>query len=363
MKLPKDRLQEIQDRFDEIERSLADPAMAENPSELAALGKEHAELRPVVEAWRAYKSAESDVSEARSMLSTASGEERTYLESEIKDQEATMERIGDELAEALAPRDPNDERDVIMEIRAGAGGDEAGLFAGDLFRMYSRYAERNGWKTEVLSSNPSGVGGFKEVNFAIKGKGAYSRLKHEAGVHRVQRVPVTESSGRIHTSAAAVNVLPEAEEVEVEINPQDLKVDVYRSSGPGGQSVNTTDSAVRIRHLPTGIEVACQDEKSQLQNKAKAMRILRARLLQAEQERQQQELADQRRAQVRTADRSERIRTYNFQENRVSDHRIGLTLHRLNDILEGDLDELIDALTANLREAAVQGRDGAGAVA
>ena len=297
------------------------------------------------------------------MLSTASGDERTYLESEIKDQEATMERIGDELAEALAPRDPNDERDVIMEIRAGAGGDEAGLFAGDLFRMYSRYAERNGWKTEVLSSNPSGVGGFKEVNFAIKGKGAYSRLKHEAGVHRVQRVPVTESSGRIHTSAAAVNVLPEAEEVEVEINPQDLKVDVYRSSGPGGQSVNTTDSAVRIRHLPTGIEVACQDEKSQLQNKAKAMRILRARLLQAEQERQQQELADQRRAQVRTADRSERVRTYNFQENRVSDHRIGLTLHRLNDILEGDLDELIDALTANLREAAVQGRDGAGAVA
>jgi peptide chain release factor 1 len=237
------------------------------------------------------------------------------------------------------------------------------LFAADLYRMYTRYAEQRRWRIEVLSSNPSGVGGFKEVTFAVKGKGAYSRMKYEAGVHRVQRVPVTESSGRIHTSAAAVNVLPEAEEVEIEINPQDLKVDVYRSSGPGGQSVNTTDSAVRIKHLPTGIEVACQDEKSQRQNKEKAMRILRARLLQVEHEKQQQALADQRRAQVRTADRSERIRTYNFQENRVSDHRIGLTLHRLTDILEGNLDELIDALATNLREEAVQGRDGAGALA
>jgi peptide chain release factor 1 len=361
MQLPKARLDEIQARFDEIERSLSNPAI--NPSELAALGKEHAELKPVVESWRAYVEAESDLAEARSMLAHADGDERTYVEGEIKDQEATMERLAGKLAEALAPKDPNDERDVIMEIRAGAGGDEAGLFAADLFRMYSRYAERHGWKTEVLSSNPSGVGGYKDVNVAIKGKGAYSRLKYEAGVHRVQRVPVTESSGRIHTSAAAVNVLPEAEEVEVEINPQDLKIDVYRSSGPGGQSVNTTDSAVRIRHIPTGIEVACQDEKSQLQNKAKALRILRARLLQAEQEKQQQALADQRRSQVRTADRSERVRTYNFQENRVSDHRIGLTLHRLSDILEGDLDELIDALTANLRQEAVQGRDGAGAVA
>jgi peptide chain release factor 1 len=363
MQLPKDRLDEIQARFDEIERSLADPATAAKRSDMADLGREHAELKPVVEAWRAYSRAESDLHEAREMLGRAEGDERTYVEEEIKEQEATMRRLEGQLSEALVPKDPNDERDVILEIRAGAGGDEAGLFAADLYRMYTRYAEQRRWRIEVLSSNPSGVGGFKEVTFAVKGKRAYSRLKYEAGVHRVQRVPVTESSGRIHTSAAAVNVLPEAEEVEIEINPQDLKVDVYRSSGPGGQSVNTTDSAVRIKHLPTGIEVACQDEKSQRQNKEKAMRILRARLLQVEQEKQQQALADQRRAQVRTADRSERIRTYNFQENRVSDHRIGLTLHRLTDILEGNIDELIDALATNLREEAVQGRDGAGALA
>ncbi|MDQ5873867.1 MAG: PCRF domain-containing protein, partial [Actinomycetota bacterium] len=222
-------------------------------------------------------------------------------------------------------------------------------FAGELFRMYGRYAENRRWKTEELSSNPTGVGGYKDVSLAVKGKGAYSRLKFEAGVHRVQRVPVTESSGRIHTSAVAVNVLPEAEEVDVEIDPNDLKIDVYRSSGPGGQSVNTTDSAVRIRHLPTGIEVACQDEKSQLQNRVKALRILRARLLQAKQEEQARELAAERRSQVRTADRSERVRTYNFHENRVSDHRIGYTVHRLSQILEGDLDDLIDALTAGLQ--------------
>jgi peptide chain release factor 1 len=362
MQVPSARLDEIEARFDEIERTLADPAIANNPTEMAALGREHADLRPTVEAWRAYKRADSDLSEWRSMLAQTQGDEKVHLEEEIKETESIMKRLGDQLAEALVPKDPNDERDVIVEIRAGAGGDEAGLFAADLYRMYTRYAEQRRWRTEMLSSNPSGVGGFKEVTFAVKGRGVYSRLKYEAGVHRVQRVPVTESSGRIHTSAAAVNVLPEAEEVDVEINQQDLKVDVYRSSGPGGQSVNTTDSAVRIKHLPTGIEVACQDEKSQRQNKEKALRILRARLLQVEQEKQQQALADQRRAQVRTADRSERIRTYNFQENRVSDHRIGLTLHRLTAILEGDLDELIDALATNLRDEAIQGRD-AGAVA
>jgi peptide chain release factor 1 len=359
MNLPQARLEEIEARFSEIERSLQDPEMASRPSELASLGKEHSELKPLVDSWRRYLEAKSDLDEARAMLGQADTGDREYLEEEIKARESEIAGLSETLAEALVPKDPNDERDVIVEIRAGAGGDEAGLFAGDLLRMYTRYAENKRWKVETLSSNESGVGGFKEVTVAVKGKGAYSRLKYEAGVHRVQRVPVTESSGRIHTSAVGVNVLPEADEVEVEIKEQDLKVDVYRSSGPGGQSVNTTDSAVRIRHLPSGIEVACQDEKSQRQNKEKALRILRARLLQLKQEEQQQALADARRAQVRTADRSERVRTYNFQENRVTDHRIGYTVHRLGEILEGDLDDLVDALAANLREEAVRGDAGA----
>ncbi len=354
MALPENRLQDMQRRFAEVERALSDPEVASRPEELRRLGKEHAELRPVVEAWRAYRAARADLDEARAMLSGARGEERSYLEAEIATQQRALERLERELTEALLPRDPNDERDVIVEVRAGAGGDEAGLFAADLFRMYSRYAERRGWKIEELSSSPTGIGGFKEVTFAIKGEGAYSRLKHEAGVHRVQRVPVTESSGRIHTSTAGVVVLPEAEDVDVDIDPADLRIDVFRSSGPGGQSVNTTDSAVRIRHLPTGIEVVCQDEKSQLQNRAKAMRILRARLLQAEQERMDAERADQRRSQVRTGDRSERIRTYNFHENRVTDHRIGYTVHRLEEILDGDLDDLIDRLASQARAESLE---------
>jgi peptide chain release factor 1 len=349
------RLKEMEARFEQIERELADSAA--RPEQLRNLGKEHSALKDTVEAWRAYREASDDRSEARALLKGASPDERAYLEKEISDLEVTLERLSETLAEALAPKDPNDERDVIMEIRAGAGGDEAGLFAADLFRMYQRYAENHRWKTEVLSSNPTGINGFKEVTFAVKGKGAYSRLKHEAGVHRVQRVPVTESSGRIHTSAAAVVVLPEAEEVDVEIDPNDLKIDVYRSSGPGGQSVNTTDSAVRIRHIPTGVEVACQDEKSQLQNKAKALRILRARLLQMKQEEQQQQMSDERRSQVRTADRSERIRTYNFPDNRVTDHRIGFTTHRLAEVLEGDLDELVDRLAQSSREDEIGGSD------
>lgn len=349
MKLPEQRLKDMEVRFEEIERRLGDPALASKPDELKTLGKEHAELRPIVEDWRAYRRAEIDLEEARSMLAEARGEERAYVQEEIDGQENRVEQLSQRLAQALAPKDPNDERDVIVEIRAGAGGEEAGLFAGELFRMYQRYAEKHRWKTEVLSSDPSDLGGFKDVTFAVKGKGAYSRLKFEAGVHRVQRVPVTESSGRIHTSAVAVNVLPEAEDVEVEIDPGDLRIDVYRSSGPGGQSVNTTDSAVRIRHLPTGIEVACQDEKSQIQNRAKALRILRARLLQRKQEERQKAIAEERRSQVRTADRSERIRTYNFHENRVTDHRVGYTVHRLGQILEGELDELVDVLTANYR--------------
>ncbi|HZA20798.1 MAG TPA: peptide chain release factor 1 [Actinomycetota bacterium] len=349
------RLKEMEARFEQIERELSDSAA--RPDQLKSLGKEHSALKDTVEAWRAYREASDDRSEARALLKGASAEERAYLEKEIADLDATLERLSETLAEALAPKDPNDERDVIMEIRAGAGGDEAGLFAADLFRMYQRYAENHRWKTEVLSSNPTGINGFKEVTFAVKGKGAYSRLKHEAGVHRVQRVPVTESSGRIHTSAAAVVVLPEAEEVDVEIDPNDLKIDVYRSSGPGGQSVNTTDSAVRIRHIPTGVEVACQDEKSQLQNKAKALRILRARLLQMKQEEQQQQMSDERRSQVRTADRSERIRTYNFPDSRVTDHRIGFTTHRLAEVLEGDLDELVDRLAQSSREDEIGGSD------
>jgi peptide chain release factor 1 len=352
--MPEDRLNEMEARFEEVETSLGDPALASRPEELKNLGKEHAELRQIVESWRTYRQAADDLREARSMLSGSKGSERSYLEDEISQQQATLERLGAEITEALIPADPNDSRDVIIEIRAGAGGDEAGLFASELFRMYTRYAEEHRYKTEVLSSSTTGVGGIKDITFAVKGKGAFSRLKYEAGVHRVQRVPTTESSGRIHTSAAGVTVMPEAEEVEVEIDQNDLKIDVYRSSGPGGQSVNTTDSAVRIKHLPTGVEVACQDEKSQLQNREKAMRILRARLLQVKQEEQQQALSDERRSQVRTADRSERVRTYNYPDNRVTDHRIGWTSHRLGEILEGDLDELIDALHANFRAVQVE---------
>ncbi|HEX2058097.1 MAG TPA: peptide chain release factor 1 [Actinomycetota bacterium] len=357
MKLPEDKLNDMERRFEEVERLLGDPELANRPDELRALGKEHSGLRPTVDAWRRYRAAADDLEQAKEMLSGAAPDEREYLEQEIAVQSEARDSLAEEIAAALVPKDPNDDKDVIVEIRAGAGGDEAGLFAADLFRMYSRYAENRRWRTEVLTSNETGVNGFKEVTFAVKGKGAYSRLKHEAGVHRVQRVPVTESSGRIHTSAAGVMVLPEAEEVDVEIDPNDLKIDVYRSSGPGGQSVNTTDSAVRIKHLPTGVEVACQDEKSQLQNKAKAMRILRARLLQAKQEEQQRAMAEERKSQVRTADRSERIRTYNFPDNRVTDHRIGYTAHRLGEILEGDLDDLIDALLRSDRAESL-GEDG-----
>jgi peptide chain release factor 1 len=354
LQLPVARLEQIAERFSEVERRLADPALAARPDELRDLGREHAELKGTVERWRAYQAAAADLAMAKGMLKGTSGDERAYLEEEIRTSEQALERLGGELTESLVTRDPNDERDVIVEIRAGAGGDEAGLFAADLFRLYSRYAESKGWTIEVLTSNASGVGGFKEVTFAVKGKGAYSRLKHEAGTHRVQRVPATESSGRIHTSTAGVVVLPEAEDVEIDIDAKDLKIDVYRSSGPGGQSVNTTDSAVRIRHLPTGIEVACQDEKSQIQNRAKAMRILRARLLQQKQEEQEEALAAERRLQVRTADRSEKIRTYNFHDNRVTDHRIGFTTHRLAEFLEGDIDELVDALAAEVRKEALE---------
>ncbi len=269
-----------------------------------------------------------------------------FLRDSLQAAEGRSEELEREIKIMLLPPDPRDEKDVIMEIRAGAGGEEAGLFAGDLYRMYTRYADRRGWKTEILSSSPSELGGFKEIIFSVRGKGAYSRMKYESGVHRVQRIPVTESGGRIHTSTATVAVLPEAEEVEVNIDPADLRVDVFRSTGPGGQSVNTTDSAVRMTHIPTGVVVSCQDEKSQLQNREKALRILRARLLRTEQERQQREQAEERRSQVGTGDRSERIRTYNFPQGRISDHRVGLTVHRLEDVLDGELEEIIDTLAS-----------------
>jgi peptide chain release factor 1 len=307
-------------------------------------------MADIVNKYREYRRVSGELEEARSMLKDEhESEMEEYLKGERQESEGKLARLEEELRHLLLPRDPRDEKNVIMEIRAGTGGEEAGLFAGELYRMYTRYAESRRWKVEPLSSNPSDLGGFKEVIFEIKGKGAYSRLKYESGVHRVQRIPVTESGGRIHTSAATVAVLPEAEEVEVEIGSNDLKVDVYRSTGPGGQSVNTTDSAVRVTHVPSGLVVSCQDEKSQLQNKEKALRILRARLLKTEQDRQQREQAEERRSQVGTGDRSERIRTYNYPQGRMTDHRIGLTLYRLDAILEGDIDEIIESLAAHDR--------------
>ncbi|MGH8936678.1 MAG: peptide chain release factor 1 [Acidimicrobiia bacterium] len=341
------RLEEIEAALADVERQLADPGLLADQSRYRDVARRHAGLAPIVEAFHGYRAAEQEMREARDLVEQESDPEMVeYLRGVIRERQAQLERLEQELKRMLVPRDPNDEKDVILEIRAAAGGEEAALWAGDLFRMYERYADRHGWRVEPLESSGSGTGGFKEVIFAVKGRGAYSRFKHEAGPHRVQRVPKTESSGRIHTSIATVAVLPEAEEVEVELNPEDLEIDVFRSSGPGGQSVNTTDSAVRITHRPTGIVVTCQDEKSQLQNKEKALRILRARLYQRRLDEQLGEIARSRRAQVGTGERAEKIRTYNFRENRVTDHRANLTLKRLPEILEGDLDEFVDALMA-----------------
>ncbi|MCA1833517.1 MAG: peptide chain release factor 1 [Actinobacteria bacterium] len=339
-----EKLAEIEKRFSEVESRLADPAVASDPNKLRELGKEHAELSLVVGLYRDYRHASDDLTAAREMASGATGDDASFLREEIVALEERLKKLEFQLKEALIPKDPLDEKNVIVEIRSAAGGDEAALFAGVLFEMYQRYAEAHRFKTEVLSGSASDVGGYKEVVFGVKGKGAYSRLKHESGVHRVQRVPATESQGRIHTSTATVAVLPEAEDVDIDINPNDLKIDVYRSSGPGGQSVNTTDSAVRITHVPTGEVVACQEERSQLQNRERAMRILRARLLQRAQEEQRSKIDLERRTQVGTGERSEKIRTYNFPQNRVTDHRIGLTLHKLPQVLAGDLDDMIDAL-------------------
>jgi len=349
------RLEELERAYEELTARLADPEVLRDQQRYREMARTHAEMEEIVGRFREYRRLERELAEARSLLAEEQDEDMLiYLREEEEAAARRLRELEEEMRSLLLPRDPRDRKNVIMEIRAGTGGEEAGLFAADLFRMYNRYAERQGWKVEVLSTSPSELGGFKEVIFAVKGEGAFSRLKFESGVHRVQRIPVTESGGRIHTSAATVAVLPEAEEVEVEINPADLRVDVFRSTGPGGQSVNTTDSAVRITHLPTGMVVSCQDEKSQLQNREKALRILRARLLKMEQDRLQREQAEERRSQVGTGDRSERIRTYNFPQGRVTDHRVGLTLYRLEEILQGDIDEIIEALAAQERARQLQ---------
>ena len=340
------RLQEVRRALEGSLVALADPEVLADHARYTLAARRHAELKPVSDAFDAFLAAERDAAEA---LELAAAEAEPEMAEEFaalaRAREADAAALEDRLRLMLVPRDPNDEKDVIMEVRAAAGGDEAGIWAGDLFRMYQRYAERHRWAIEPLSSSPGDSGGFKEVVFAVKGRGAYSRLKFEAGPHRVQRVPKTEAQGRIHTSIATVAVLPEVEEVEVQIAENDLQIDVFRSTGPGGQSVNTTDSAVRITHKPTGLVVTCQDEKSQLQNKVKALRVLRARLFQIESDRQHAAQAADRRSQVGTGERAEKIRTYNYRENRVTDHRIGLTIKRLPEILEGDLDEFVDALT------------------
>ena len=342
-----DKLQVLEDKYMDLTEKISDMEVINDQKVWQKYMKEHADLEPIVNKYREYRNVLNDLRESKSILEEESDEElRELAKMEISELEGQVEPLEAELKILLLPKDPNDEKNVIVEIRGGAGGDEAALFAGNLFRMYSRYAERRRWKIELLSASDTGVGGYKEVSFLIKGKGAYSRLKYESGVHRVQRIPATESGGRIHTSTATVAVLPEVEDVEVEINPNDLRIDVFRASGNGGQCVNTTDSAVRLTHYPTGIVVYSQTEKSQLQNKAKAFALLRAKLYDIEQQKAHDAEAELRRSQIGTGDRSEKIRTYNFPQGRVTDHRIKLTLYKLDSIMNGDIDELIDSLIA-----------------
>src|SRR5215467_427201 len=345
-----DRLRTVEARYDELTQQLADPAVVSDSKRYQKTAKAHAELGELVEKFHQYKDLERGIAETRAMVREETDVElKAMAEEELSGLEGRLAKCEHELKVLLLPKDPNDERNVILEIRAGTGGDEAALFVADVFRMYTRYAEGQRWRVEILSSNPTGIGGFKEVIVLIEGKGVYSRLKYASGVHRVQRVPATEASGRIHTSTITVAVLPEAEDVEVQINEKDIRKDTFCSSGPGGQSVNTTYSAIRLTHIPTGIVVSCQDEKSQIKNFAKAMRVLRSRLYEIEREKQQKALSDERRSMVGTGDRSEKIRTYNYRENRVSDHRINLTLYRLDSIMNGDVAEILDALNTHFQ--------------
>jgi peptide chain release factor 1 len=339
-----DKLAEVEKRYEELERLMSDPQLLNQQREYSKLAKERAELEEIVTRFREWRKVEQEIQENRQLLDENDEAIRELAKEEVGVLRQRKEDLENRLKFLILPKDPNDSKNVMIEIRAGTGGDEAALFGGELYRMYTRYAESRGWRTEILSSNPTGLGGFKEIIMMIEGKGAYSRLKFEGGVHRVQRVPVTEGSGRIHTSAVTVAVLAEADEVEIDIDPKDIRVDVFRSSGPGGQSVNTTDSAVRITHIPTGIVVSCQDEKSQHKNRAKGMKIMRARLLEKKQEEQRSEIAATRKLMVGSGDRSERIRTYNFPQGRLTDHRINFTLYKLDRVMEGELDEVVEAL-------------------
>lgn len=339
-----ERLEAMEQRFQELTRLMADPTVAQDYEKVVAYSKERADLEEIVTAYRNYRATLEEISSAREMLDDEDPEIQEMAREELEQLEEQSQALEEKLRRLLIPKDPRDEKDVIMEIRAGAGGDEATLFAAELFRLYTRYAERQGWKTQIISENRTGVGGFKEVIFSIQGKGAFSRLKYESGVHRVQRVPVTESSGRIHTSTVTVAVLPEVDDVEIEINPGDLEITTYGSSGPGGQHMQKNDTAVRIVHKPSGITVTCESERSLTQNKLRAMRVLRARLYEIEREKQQSEIEATRRLQVGTGERSEKIRTYNFPQNRVTDHRIGMTSYNLPAVMEGEIDEFIEAL-------------------
>jgi peptide chain release factor 1 len=344
-------LEKVEERYKELEKQLSDPEIVNDHNKMREVAKEHSELESIVRKFHKYQKVNEDLEEAHELLEIGDDKElRQLAKMELEEKKEIKLEMEKELQMMLIPKDENAEKNIIMEIRAGTGGDEAALFAAELFRMYTKYAESKGWKIDVMNSNPTGMGGMKEIIFLIEGDSVYSQLKYESGAHRVQRVPETESSGRIHTSAVTVAVLPEAEDVEVDINQNELKIDVYRSSGPGGQSVNTTDSAVRITHLPTGLVVTCQDEKSQHKNKAKAFKVLRARLLEMKQQEQQQELAQTRKSQVGSGDRSDKIRTYNFPQSRVTDHRINLTLYKLQNVLEGDLEEIIAALIKDEQE-------------